>query len=207
MEIEAEQVAGHPLDLPLAEAVGPGPGGQHGLQVGAEPAGGDALGWGGAGSHPATGAAEAMQAILIDDRLDPGQLGDLLDQGGEVVAVQGLTAVTARIGLAVGGPAEPLGRDQDPGGPAMPGLAAPLAPALGPGRLALQADGVGRRGLGRVGGIELEPGLKVADALLQLSELLSHLGPGGQEGGLGFWWDGVPEWSRDRRLRAHAADT
>ena len=148
-----------------------------------------------------------MQPVLVDDRLDPGQFGDLMDQGIRVLPQQRMATPSARIGLAVGGPAEPLGRDQDPGGPAMPGLAAPLAPALGPGRLALQADGVGRRGLGRVGGIELEPGLKVADALLQLGEFLSHLGPGGQEGGLGFWWDGVPEWSRDKRLRAHAADT
>ena len=41
---QPEQVAGQLLDLPLAEAVGPGPGGQYGLQVGAEAAGRDAPG-------------------------------------------------------------------------------------------------------------------------------------------------------------------
>jgi hypothetical protein len=30
---------------------------------------------------PQSGAGQAMQAILVDDRLDPGQLGDLMDQG------------------------------------------------------------------------------------------------------------------------------
>jgi hypothetical protein len=44
-----------------------------------EALGRDALGLGGAGGRHAARAAEAMQAILVDDRLDPWRLGDSLD--------------------------------------------------------------------------------------------------------------------------------
>ena len=63
---------------------------------------------------------------------------------------------------------KPLRRDQGASGPAMLGLPAPVAPARGLGRLAIQTDEVGRRGLGGVGGVEFESGLEIVDALLQL---------------------------------------
>ena len=92
-------------------------------------------------------------------------------------------------------------------GLAMTGLPAPLPPARWRGGLAFQPDRVGRRGLGGIGGVELEPGLEIADALLQLSDLLSERVEDGQDGDLGVRWDSVPERSRDGRLKDHARDT
>jgi hypothetical protein len=74
------------------------------------------------------------------------------------------------------------------------------------GRLALQSDGVGRRRLGGIGGIELETGLEIADALLQFRDPALEGVQDGQEGNLGFRWDGVPKRVRDRRHRNHGKD-
>jgi hypothetical protein len=75
----------------------------------------------------------------------------------------------------------------------------------GPGGwLAFQADGIGGRRLGRIGGIELEPGFQIADALLQFSDPSLEGIQDGQDGGLGFWRDSAPEAFRDGRLRNHA---
>ena len=61
--------------------------------------------------------------------------------------------------------------------------------------------------MGSDGGVELEPALEIANTLLEFGdpslEGLQH----GQDGNLGFRWDGVPEWFRDRRLRLHANNT
>ena len=70
------------LDLPLAQPVGPREHGQHGLQVRPEAAARDARGQGTAGRLSTGGAGQAMEPIFVDDRLDLGQLGDLMDQGG-----------------------------------------------------------------------------------------------------------------------------
>ncbi len=72
------------------------------------------------------------------------------------------------------------------------------------GRLALEPDGIRRRRLGGIGGIELQPGLKIADALLQFSNPSVDGVQDGQEGYLGFRWDSVPERFGDGRLRDHA---
>ena len=55
-----------------------------------------------------------MELIFIDDRLDLGQFGDLMDQRRGVVAEQSLTTSSAVGRLAGDGLADFLGRDQDP---------------------------------------------------------------------------------------------
>ena len=108
-----------------------------------------------------------MEPILVDDRLDFGQFGNLMDQGFWVVARESMSTTATGLRLAVERRADPLGRDQCAVGPTMSGLpAAFLAPGRG-GRLAFQADGVGRGGLGRVGGVEFEPRLEVVELSLE----------------------------------------
>jgi hypothetical protein len=49
-------------------------------------------------------------------------------------------------------------------------LSTPFATRGWSGGLAFEADGIGRRRLGGIGGVELEPGLEIADALLQFGD-------------------------------------
>jgi hypothetical protein len=82
-------------------------------------------------------------------------------------------------------------------------LPAPLATRGRGGRLALEPDGIRRRRLGGIGGIELQPSLEVSDALLQFSNPSVDGVQDGHDGNLGFRWDGVPERFRDGRLCHH----
>jgi hypothetical protein len=68
-----------------------------------------------------------MKSVFIDDRLDPGQFGDLMNQGLGILAAQGVATTAAGMGLTVGGGAELLGRDQGPKRLAMAGLSPALA--------------------------------------------------------------------------------
>jgi hypothetical protein len=72
-------------------------------------------------------------------------------------------------------------------------LPTPLPTGGWGGRLALEPDGIGRRRLGGIGGIELEPGLDIAESLLEFGDPSLEGVHHGQEGSLGFRWDGVPE--------------
>ena len=148
-------------------------------------------------------AWKAMESVLVDDRLDPGQFGDLMDQGLGILAAEGVATAAAGTGLTVGGRAEFLGRDQGPKRLAMAGLPAALPPRWRSRRLALQDDRVGGGRLGGVGGVELEPGLEIAHEGFQLSDPILHRLPGSQECGLGVGGYGVPEGFRDRKLLAH----
>jgi hypothetical protein len=82
-----------------------------------------------------------------------------------------------------------------------------LSPAFPPGRrsrwLSLQADRVGGRRLGGVGGIELQPGLKIAEPLLQFRDPCVEGVQEGQKGSLGFRWHSIPERFGDGRPRDH----
>ena len=98
---QRKQVGDQLLDLPLAEAIGPREHGQHGLEVRAEAPGGDALWQGAAGRLTAARTGQAMEPILVDDRLDPGQFGDLMDQGFGVVAGESMAASATSGRLAV----------------------------------------------------------------------------------------------------------
>ena len=109
---QPEQIAGQLLDLPLAQAVSPGQGGQGGLQIRAVADGGDVLGQRASGAGPTIRAGQAMQAIFVDDRFDLGEFGDLVDQGVGVFAEERVAAAAAGARLTVGGGAELLGRDR-----------------------------------------------------------------------------------------------
>ena len=141
-------------------AVGPGEGGQDGLQVRAVATPGDAFGQLHRWSCRSPGTA-GVQAVLVDDRLDPGQFGDLMDQEIGVLPVQCVATAAGR-GLAVAGGAEFLGRTKARNALGWPSCPPRFRRGGRRGRLAFQADRVGGRGLGRVGGIELEPGLEIA---------------------------------------------
>jgi hypothetical protein len=109
---QPQQVASELLDPPRAEAVGARQGRDHGLGARAEVAGRDPLGPARAGDRSTARAIQAMQAVFVDDRLDPWQLGDLMDQGGGIGAPRRMAAPPTGIGPIVGGRAELLGRDQ-----------------------------------------------------------------------------------------------
>jgi hypothetical protein len=145
-----------------------------------------------------------MESVFVDQRLDLGQFGHLVDQGTGVITDQGVPTVAAISGPAVGDGAQLLRWDQATQYPAMSRLPAPFATGGPGGRLALEPDGIGRRGLGGIGGIELEPGFEITDALLQFSDLSLEGVQHGQDGKLGLRWDGVPERFGDGRLRDHA---
>ena len=83
-------------------------------------------------------------------------------------------------------------------------LPTPFATGGPGGWLAFQPDGIGGRRLGRIRGIELEPRLQIADALLQFSDPSLVRIQDGQDGGLSFRRDSAPEGFRDRRLKNHA---
>ena len=148
-----------------------------------------------------------MEPVLVDQGLDLGQFGDLVNQGSRVITDQGVAAAAAIRGPAIGDRAHLLRWDQAPQCPAMSRLPTPFPTGGRGGRLAFEPDGIGRRRLGGIGGIELEPGLQIADALLQFGDPSLEGVQDGQDGDLGFRWDGVPERFRDGRLRNHAKDT
>ena len=99
---ETEQVADHLLDLSLAETVAAGERGQHGLQIRPETARGDSFWKAPTRRYAAVGAGKAMKSVLVDQRFDLGQLGDLVNQRSRVVTGQGLTAATAIRGPTIG---------------------------------------------------------------------------------------------------------
>ena len=188
MEIDRpEQVGGQLADRPLAQAVAPGQDAEDGPQPGAERPGGHARRQGRTGRGAAAGAGQAMEPVLVHHRLDRRHLGDLVPERLGVVAVQGVAAPAAVRRLALDDLAELLGRDQRPGVTAMAGLPAPLL-ARGGGRgPSLDRGGIGRGGLGGVGGVLAEPLLQLGDPPL---EGLHQ----GRDGRLGLGRERIPEW-------------
>lgn len=115
-----------------------------------------------------------MESILIDDRLDPGQFSDMVDQGRGIIAEESVTTSATGRRLAGEGLADILGRDQDTVSLAMLGLTTAFFAGGKLGWLSLGPDEVGGRGLVRVGGVELEPGLEVSDPVLEVANPLMH---------------------------------
>jgi hypothetical protein len=148
-----------------------------------------------------------MESIFVDHRLDLGQFGDRMNPRSRVVADQGVATAAAIRGPALGDRAHLLWRDQAALGPGMSWLPTAFPTGGRGGRLALEPDGIGRRRLGGIGGVELEPGLKIADALLEFNDPSLEGVQHGQDGGLGLRRDGVPERCRDGRSRDHANNT
>ena len=62
-------------------------------------------------------------------------------------------------------------------------------------------------GLEELGGVELELALSDRQHVVESGDLFLEALQHGQDGNLGFRWDGVPEWFRHRRLRLHANNT
>jgi len=108
-----------------------------------------------------------MKPILIDDRLDPGQFGDLVDQRLGVVAGEFMTTTATRVGLAVERLADLLRRHQGTARLTMSALPAAFLLAGRSRRFPFHPNRIGRGRLGRVGGIELEPVLEIDEAVLK----------------------------------------
>jgi hypothetical protein len=142
-----------------------------------------------------------MKPVFVDRRLNLGQFRDLVNQGGGVITDQGLATAAAIRGPALSDRADFLRRDQAALGPGMSRLPASFPTGGWGRRLAFEPDGIGRRRLGGIGGVELESGLKIADTSLQFSNLSLEGVHQGQDGDLGFRRDGVPERCGDGRLR------
>ena len=196
---QPEEVGGQLLDLPLAQPVSSCKHGHHGLQIRPEASTGDTGGQGPAGGLPTAGTGQAMEPVFVDDRLNLGQLGDLMDQGGGIVALKFIPAAATRGRLAIEGLVDLLGRDQGAVSLAMPGLSAPLLPTARHRRLALQADRIGRGWLRRVGRVELEPSLEVVDSGFQRRELLLMDLDQRQDCRLKLRRGAIPEMIRERR--------
>jgi hypothetical protein len=152
-----------------------------------------------------------MEAILVDDRLDPGEFGDLMDQGFRVVAGEPMTTTTTGGRFAVDRFVDLLRRGERTVGLAMSRLPAAFLAAGRSGRLALHPDGIGRRRLGRVGGVEFEPVLKVPETGLHLSKSLFRFGKTlfigldeRKDCRLDFWRSLFPDrfWERGRLCHA-----
>ena len=85
---QPKQVAGHLLDLALAETVTARQRGQHRLQIGAETSRGDPRGETRTGGDVASGAGQAMEPVFVDQRLDLGQFGRLVAVAAGAAAVR-----------------------------------------------------------------------------------------------------------------------
>src|ERR1700678_4236386 len=169
---KGKQVAYQLLDLSLAEAIGPSECGQHGLEVRAEGPSGDARWQGATGRLTAARTGQAMEPKLVDDRLDPGQFSDLMDQRFRVVAGETMAASAASGWLTIDRLVNLFGRDQRAVGFAMSKLPAPVLTARGSRGLALHSNRIRGRGLRRVGGVELEPVLEIVDASFKFGKTL-----------------------------------
>jgi len=191
------------LDLTLAQAVAAGECGEHRLQIRAETSSGNSHGEAPTGGYATSRTGQTVKPILVDQGLDLGQFGNLVDQGGWILTHQGMATAAAIRGPALGDRAYFLKWNQAAFGPAMSRLPTPFPPR-GPGRrFPFEADGIRRRRLGGIGGIELEAGLQITDALLQFGDPSGEGIQDGQNGGLGFRRHGLPERFSDGRLGYH----
>ena len=145
-----------------------------------------------------------MEPILIDDRLDLGQFGDLMDQGFGVVAAEFMTASAASSRLTVGRLANLFGRDQGAVGLTMSGLPAAFLSAGRSRGLALHSDRIRGWGLRRVGGVELEPILEIVDARFKFGKALFVELDERKNRRLDFWRSRLPQGFWDRGRPCHA---
>ena len=133
-----------------------------------------------------------MEPILIDDRLDLGQFGDLMDHGLGVVASRVHDRIGGKRRLTVDRLANLLGRDQGTVSLTMSGLPAAFLPAGRSRGLALHPDRIGGRGLRRVRGVELETILEIIDARFKFGKALSRRTRQRKNRRLNFWRSRVP---------------
>ena len=145
-----------------------------------------------------------MKLIFIDEGLDPGQFGDLMDQRRGVIAEQSLTTAPAVGRLTSDGFTDFLGWDQNPLGPTMLGLTAAFLAGGSGGRLSLGPDEIGRGRLVRVGGVELESCLEVVDSGLEFASPLLHRQNHCRNGRLSIRRHLVPEFLGDGQWIGHS---
>jgi hypothetical protein len=150
-----------------------------------------------------------VEAILIDVGTNRWDLGDLVSQGLGIVPLERDATASALRRLDLEGLSELFGWDQRPDVAFVARLSSALAPGRRDRRSPLELDGgrIGGGGLGRVGGIEVEPRLQLGDSFLQVGDPLLQRSNDGLDGRLGFRRNGVPQGFRDRRVRAHTGDT
>jgi hypothetical protein len=192
------------LDLSLAEAISPREHGQHGLEIRAEGSNGDPHWQGAAGRLTAARTGQAMESILVDDRLDLGQFSDLMDQGFGVVARELMTASAASGWLTMDRLMNLLGWNQRTVGFAMSKLPAPFLSAGRSRGLALHPDRIRGRGFRRVRGVELEPVLEIVDARFKFGKTLFVELDERKNRRLDFWRSRLPQRFRDRGRPCHA---
>ena len=180
-DAQPEQVGGQLLDRPLGQPVRAGEHGEDRPQTRAERPGRHARQQFSASDSPATGAGQPVEAVLIDIGSDRRDLGDLMPHRIGVASLEGRSAAPAQRRPDLEGLPDLLGWDACPNVPLVAGLATPLPPGRRDGRPSLDLHGgrVGRRRLGRVGGVLVKPGFQVSDPLLQG-------GNDGQNGRLGL---------------------
>jgi hypothetical protein len=144
-----------------------------------------------------------MEPILVDDRYDLGEFGDLMDQGRGILALEIVTATTAVRRLALEGLVDLLGGDQRALGLTPSGLSAAFLLAGRSGGLPLHSDRIGRGRLGGVGGVELQSGLEVADAGFELGDVLEMALNQDEDRRLDLGRGAAPKRIRERRRGCH----
>jgi hypothetical protein len=110
-----------------------------------------------------------MESVLIDVGTDRRDLGDLVPYWIGVVSLQRGAAASAVRRFDLDGLSDLLGWDECSGMALVTGLSSALSSGRRGRRSPLELDGrgVGGGGLGRVGGVQVEPGLQLGDPLLQ----------------------------------------
>ena len=152
------------------------------------------------GRLTAARTGQAMEPILVDDRFDPGQFSDLMDQRFRVVAGEPMAASAASGWLTMDRLMNLFGGDQRTVGFAMPRLSTPFLSAGRSWGLALHSDRIRGRGLRRVGGVEIEPVLEIVDARFKFGKALFVELDERKNRRLDFWRSRLPQgfWDRGR---------
>jgi hypothetical protein len=174
------------------------------VQSGAEGCAGYAVGQRPAADRVAVGTTQAMESVFVDLRLDGRQLGHLVAPRLGVLTAQGMTASSALRRLAVGDRGAALGRYQGPHPAGMPLLPAPALLRRRLGRLPLDADRVGRRRPGAVGGVLVEARLEILNLLPQLDDLPLQAVDDGPHDDAGHVREAIPDVLGDRGRPVHA---
>jgi hypothetical protein len=109
-----------------------------------------------------------VEAVFIDIGTDRRDFSDLVSQRIGVVSLKRGATALALCRLDLEGLSKLFGWDQRSDMAFVPGLSSALAPGRRDRRSPLELDGgrIGGRRLGRIGGVEVEPGLQLGDRFL-----------------------------------------
>jgi hypothetical protein len=150
-----------------------------------------------------------VEAVFINVGADGRDLSDLVSQRIGIVPLPCGATASALCRLDLEGLSKLFGWDQRSGVSLVTGLSTALAPRRRGRRSPLELDGrrIGGGGLGRIGGVEVEPRLQLGDRLLQLGDPSLQRAEDLQKRGLSLGRDGVPERFRDWWVRGHTVDS